>query len=197
MRSAGRNPSIQAANCVGDAIHDIPPETAVDEALTLINRNSLKDRLTLPMRIASTHERRSKAHHECGHAMAALEGGAEYIEVRIREDSSGYCLAREIKDPQASITYILAGAFAEIKFRPAAIHDLTNPTCADLLIARALIDRLNASRAWPQTTYRSHAKRAMRSVEEWWPSIQNLALVLSHSGELCDHDIRLFARCSR
>jgi hypothetical protein len=197
VRNHGRNPAVQVANVIGDAIHELDPTTAADDALTIIDRSALKDKLALPRRIASTHERRSKAHHESGHAMAALEGGAQHIEARVREDGSGLCIARHVEDPEAGIVYSLAGVFAEIKFNPPAIHNFTHPACADFLIARVRIDALNASRAWPQMPYRTAAKNAMRFVEQHWRSIQNLALALNDAGELDTHAIRIFARCER
>src|ERR1700723_1334674 len=165
MRKEGRNPSIHVANVVGDAIHEINPDTAVDDACAAVASSSLKDRLDLPRRIASVHERRSRAHHESGHAMAALAGGATHITVLLREDATGVCVAEQIEDAEAGIIFSLAGSFAEIKFRPAAIHDFTHPICTDFLIARAKIDALNASRLWPQLTYRTAAKNSMRFIE--------------------------------
>jgi hypothetical protein len=194
MRRPGYNPGTRAADVIGDCIHEINPETAVDDAHAAAASSALKDRLDAPRRIASVHERRSTCHHECGHAMAALAGGAAHIEVRVREDGSGICIARTIEDAEAGITYSLAGAFAEIKFRPAAIHDFTHPACVDFLIARGKIDALNASRLWPQLTYRTAAKNAMRFVEAHWLQVQNLALALADAGELDDFAVRLFAK---
>jgi len=129
--------------------------------------------------------------------MAALAGGAAHIAVLLREDATGQCEADGIEDAEAGITYSLAGSFAEIKFRPAAIHDCTHPPSTDFLIARGKIDALNASRAWPQLSYRACAKTAMRFVETHWPQIQDLALALADSGELDFHSIRIFAACPR
>jgi hypothetical protein len=195
VRNHGRNPGIHAANVVGDALLELNSPTVADDAHAIIDRSKLKDKLNLPRRIASTHERRSTAHHECGHVMAALEAGAAHIEARVREDGSGICIARHVEDPEAGIIYSLAGVFAEIKFNPPSIHNFTHPACADFLIARVRIDALNSSRAWPQMPYRTAAKTAMRFVEQHWRSIQNLALALADAGELDDHAVRLFARC--
>jgi hypothetical protein len=197
MRRPGYNPGTRAADVVGDAIREINPETAVDDAHAAVARSSLKDRLDLPRRIASVHERRSTSHHECGHAMAALAGGAAHIEVKVREDGSGLCVARTVEAGEAGIIYSLAGVFAEIRFRPAAIHDFCHPACADFLIARDKIDALNASRLWPQLTYRTAAKHAMRFIEAHWLQVQNLALALADAGELDDFAVRLFAKCEQ
>jgi hypothetical protein len=196
MRKEGRNPSIHVANVIGDAIHEINPDTAVDDACAAVASSSLKDRLDLPRRIASVHERRSRAHHESGHAMAALAGGATHITVLLREDATGVCVAEQIEDAEAGIIFSLAGSFAEIKFRPAAIHDCTHPASFDFLVARGKIDALNASRLWPQLTYRTAAKISMRFVEAHWLQVQNLALALNDSGELDDHAIRIFSGCN-
>jgi hypothetical protein len=192
-----RNPSIHVANVIGDCISEINPETAVDDAHDAATSSALKDRLDPPRRIASTHERRSRAIHESGHAMAALIGGAAHIELLLRQDATGQCIAHTIEDAEASITFSLAGVFAEIKFRPAAIHDCTHPASFDFLVARGKIDALNMSRLWPQLTYRTAAKNSMRFIEAHWRQVQNLALALSDSGELDDHAIRIFAACER
>jgi hypothetical protein len=197
MRKEGRNPSIHVANVIGDAIHEINPDTAVDDACAAVTSSSLKDRLDLPRRVASVHERRSRAIHECGHVMAALVGGAAHIEALLRQDGTGQCVARTIADPEAGIIYSLAGAFAEIKFRPAAIHDCTHPASFDFLVARGKIDALNSSRAWPQLSYRTAAKNSMRFIEAHWAQVQNLALALNDCGELDDYSIRIFAACVR
>jgi hypothetical protein len=195
MRKEGRNPLTRAADVVGDAIHEINPETAVDEAHALVARSVLKDRLEVPRRFASTHEIRSAAYHESGHVMGGLAGGAPNIEAVVRRDATGYCRSGPIEDPEASIIFTLAGPFAEIKFRPSSIHDFTHPACVDFLIARAKIDALNASRLWPQLTYRTAAKNAMRFIEAHWAQVQNLALALADSGFLDDYAARLFVSC--
>jgi hypothetical protein len=195
MRKPGYNPGTRAADVIGDCISEINPETAVDDAHDAATSSSLKDRLDLPRRIASTHERRSRAIHESGHAMAALIGGAAHIELLLRQDATGQCIAHTIEDAEAGIIYSLAGAFAEIKFRPAAIHDCTHPASFDFLVARGKIDALNASRAWPQLTYRTAAKNSMRFIEAHWTQVQNLALALADAGELDDYAVRLFASC--
>jgi hypothetical protein len=197
MRRPGYNAGVHAANVIGDALSEIDVSTADDEAHAAAASSALKDRLALPRRIASVHERRSRAHHESGHAMAALAGGAAHITVLLREDATGQCVAERIEDAEAGIIFSLAGAFAEIKFRPAAIHDCTHPASFDFLVARGKIDALNASRLWPQLTYRTAAKNAMRFVEKHWPQIQNLALALGDAGELDDFAIRIFAKCGQ
>jgi len=173
----------------------IGDNTARDEALDRINASTLKDRANLPRRFASMHDRRTTAHHECGHVMAAFVGGAAQIEVRIRDDATGICIARTVEDPEAGITYSLAGAFAEVKFNPPRIHSYTSGPCADLLISRMRIDQLNAGRTWPQLTYRTAAKTAMRFVDTHWHAIQDLALALDDARELDDMAIRIFATC--
>jgi hypothetical protein len=200
MRKEGRNPSIHVANVIGDAIHEINPDTALADALSLNASNSLKDRVMVmpPAHYPSTHERRCTVYHECGHVMGHHEGGTGHIEVRVRSDGSGICVASDVQDnPEANITTVLAGAFADIKFNPPSIHNYTHPVCADFLIARGLIDDLNAGRAWPKLSYRRASKNAMRFVEKHWGQIQNLALALNDAGELDDFSIRIFAKCQR
>jgi hypothetical protein len=199
----GYNPGVHAANVVADVMRDIQftREAAIEEVRASADSNSFKDhimRLLPPVHIPSAHEISCVVYHECGHVMGKLEGGAANIEVRVRSDGSGICIAGEVPDAEANITSILAGAFSDIKFSPRSIHTYAYPTaCSDFILARILIDELNASRLWPQLTYRTAAKNSMRFVEKHWPQIQNLALALGDAGELDDFAIRIFAKCGQ
>jgi hypothetical protein len=193
----GRNLDVHRANALGDAMHNmLHPGTAADDALAIYASSTLKDRLGLPRRQVSAHDRYTTAVHESGHVLVGFKSDAKHIEVRIREDGTGITIARTIEDAEAGILYSLAGPFAEIKFNPPRIHSYTDGSpCFDLLAARTKIDALNASRAWPQLTYRAAAKSAMKFIQNFWPSIQDLALALDDAGELDDQAIRIFARC--
>jgi hypothetical protein len=95
---------------------------------------------------------------------------------------------------EGAIIFSLVGVIAEAKFYAPAIHRYSNGTY-DFLVARMLIDELNALDEWPPMTYEGAAKLAVQFVEDRWQEIQNVALALADAGELGDFAVRTFARC--
>jgi hypothetical protein len=199
MRKEGRNPACRVAEVVGDAVAELDPTCGADTAHSILaTRNYRENFPARGVRTPTAFERHATAHHEAAHAVVAVLAPADSIGLRLGKHGGGECRVSGIAKPEDRITFALAGAIAEARFHPQAIHKYTDgSSCYDFLVARLLIDQLNDSGAQIHLTYRSAAKRAMVFVDANWSAIENVALALNDSGELDDYSIRLFAKCER
>jgi hypothetical protein len=181
---------------IAERLRDSDPITAAADAQRLLDTWNYKDHIDLPLpRIPSWQERMDAIYHELGHVIGRLIGGAADIFVRIRDDASGECVSGPIEKLEDRITSRLAGVVAEARFNPLSIHG--NRGAHDYLVARQLIDELNARGTWPPLSYEGAARKSIHMIEENWQAVERLALVLANAGEICDADIRLFATCGQ
>jgi len=177
-------------------IGDQKPETAAADAQSLLATSDFRDHMLLPpVEPPSLEFWMDLVYHELGHAVGNLVGGAENISVLVRRDGSGgWCRHGPLERLEDYIVSTLAGILAEAKRRPSSIHQYAHGAY-DLITARQLIDQYNVRGTSPPMSYERAAQLAMNFVDAHWATIETLAIVLNHSGKLCDHDIRLFARC--
>jgi hypothetical protein len=200
--SSAPSPEVSIANPantiigVGKILRSVNTDRA---SLTVLNALERNDALDLPFQLTEAAtptelERWRRAYHESGHLMVAVKSGATDISGRLRADATGIVRCSTIANPSDRVTFLLAGALAETKYTPSAIHSFDGESY-DFVAARMLIEEINAAAKWPVLTCTRAAETAYEFVRDHWRQIGNLALALNSAGELDDRDVRIFSSC--
>jgi len=145
----------------------------------------------------TAHERMGRAYHEAAHGVAAFNCGCTAIELVLRADATGQCINSPPEKLEDRIMVALTGVIAESKFRPQSIHQNLDPDSPpyDFVVARRLIDSLNASGDRLPLSFTSATRTAIKFCDTHWMAIGNVAAALDDAGVVEDFAVRIFAKC--